>query len=337
MTSKNLHWVADVPKAELHAHLEGTITPKRLRALAAKAGETVPEHVLRDDNSFEWSDFNEFLTCYDLAASYVRSPEDYYQIALDYLAESAAEGGIYTELIISPDHAAAQGISYPEQLAVLESAIDDARQKYGIEARLSFSLVRHYGVEQGLKTAQLARKHPHKYVTGFQMAGAENAGGLSEWAKAFAIAADAGLSLHVHSGEWLGPDSITETLDRLRGHDWRIARIGHGVRAIESATLVQRLIDEEIVLEVCPLSNLALKVFTDPVDHPFDKLKRQGVKVTLNSDDPPHFNSSIGAEYEFAARQWSYTVEDLVEITRTAILAGFVDDATRALLLAKLE
>lgn len=336
MSSDTQAWVKQLPKAELHAHLEGTITPKRLHALAAKVGETIPQSVLRDDSSFEWDDFAGFLTCYDLAAGYVRTVEDYYQITYDYLAESAAEGGIYAELIISADHAAAQGIDYTDKLSALEKAIDDARDRYGIEARCSFSMVRHYGVEQGLETAKLIHKYPHKYVTGFQMAGAEDAGSLKEWAHGYAMAAEAGLGLHVHSGEWLGADSMVETLDTLKGPDWQISRIGHGVRSIEDPALVARLAETGVVLEVCPLSNLALKVFKSAEDHPFDQLRAAGVKVTLNSDDPPHFASSIGAEYAFAARQWGYDATALQNITRTAIEAAFVDEETRAGLLAKL-
>ena len=336
MSFDNETWITQVPKAELHAHLEGTITPRRLHALAAQVGETIPQNVLRNDSSFEWDDFAGFLTCYDLAAGYVRTVEDYYRITYDYLAESAAEGGIYAELIISADHAAAQGISYSDKLEALERAIDDAREDHDIEARCSFSMVRHYGVEQGLKTAELIQKHPHKYVTGFQMAGAEDAGPLKEWARGFAMAAEAGLGLHVHSGEWLGAESMTETLDTLRGPSWEISRIGHGVRCIEDPALVSRLADTGIVLEVCPLSNLALNVFAHADAHPFDRLRAAGVKVTLNSDDPPHFASSIGAEYAFAARQWGYDTDTLTDITRTAIEAAFVDEPTRSKLLQRL-
>lgn len=341
MNFKNDHqmpeWVKPVPKAELHAHLEGTITPRRLRALAAKVDETVPDNILRDDNSFEWKDFAGFLQCYDLAADFVRTPQDYYQITYDYLAESAAEGSIYVELIISSDHAAAQGMPYPDMLAALEQAIDYAREQHDIEARLSLSMVRHYGIERGLKVAQMLHQHPHKYVTGFQMAGAEDAGALSDWAKGFAIAADAGVGLHAHSGEWFGPDGIRETLDTLKGPQWQLSRIGHGVRSIEDAALVQRLADEGLVLEVCPLSNLALGVYANKDDHPFGALRQAGVKVTLNSDDPPHFASTIGTEYAFAAQQYGYDAMTLTEITKTAIEAAFVDETTRQKLLAKLD
>lgn len=329
-------WVRAVPKAELHAHLEGTIPPNRLRALAKKYNEAIPEDLLGPDNTYVWKDFAEFLTCYDLAAGFVRSPQDYHRITYDYLAESAAEGCLYAELIISADHAKAQGIDYWDMIQALEQAVDDARQAHGIEARFSFSMVRHFGVENGIQTAKLLHKHPHKYVTGFQMAGAEDAGDVADWARGYEIAADAGVGLHVHSGEWLGPESMAYTIDKLTTPTWGISRIGHGVRAAEDPELVARIVDMGLVLEVCPLSNLALKVFDSPAAHSFDALRQAGVKVTLNSDDPPHFASTILAEYEFAARQYGDDAAALTALTRTALEAAFVDEPTRAALLAKL-
>ena len=164
------------------------------------------------------------------------------------------------------------------------------------------------------------------------MAGEERFGQVADFARAFDIARDAGLGITIHAGELAGAGSVRDALDHIRP-----SRIGHGVRAIEDKALVQRIADEGVVLEVCPGSNLALNVYPDISSHPFDRLRRVGVKVTLSSDDPPHFASSVGREYQMAADAWGYDAKDMTDITRTALEAAFLDEQTRANLLGQLD
>lgn len=320
-----------VPKAELHAHLEGTIHAPVLRALAARNGLTLPEGVLDADDNYLWTDFNDFLKIYDMASSVIQTPEDYYDLTLDYLQRVAAEGGIYVELLTSPDHVFNLGMTLKDQLDALVQAIDDARERFGVETRISQTIVRHYGPDKCIEAAKAIAAHPHPYVTGFQMAGAEDAHTPADFRPAYDIAAEAGLRCTAHTGEWLGPESMRETLSALP----MVERIGHGVRAVYDPELVHELAQRQIPFEVCPGSNVALKVFPTPEEHGLRALWEAGCVITLASDDPPYFHTSLGAEYRFAVDVAGLSVPDLYTITRNALNAGFMDDATRAALMMR--
>ena len=190
--------------------------------------------------------------------------------------------------------------------------------------------LRHLGPDAVYATAEWVVANPHPLVTGFGMAGDERMHHLKDFASAFDLARDAGLGITVHAGELVGAQSVRAALDFIRP-----SRIGHGVRAIEDRALVERLAEERIVLEACPGSNIALEVYTDFASHPFALLEKAGCRMTLNSDDPPHFHTSLAREYEIARTEWGYDVGELLGFTRTAIEAAFVDAGTRASLLAR--
>jgi adenosine deaminase len=320
-----------VPKAELHVHLEGTAPPALIRRLAARHGMPVPEGVFRSDEEFEWSDFLHFLRTYDLAASVIRTAQDYRDVTCEYLSACAAEGAVYVELIASPDHAAAVGLPDAEHYAGIAQGIDDARDAHGIEARIVIAAVRNLGVEAA---EAIVRRHAgdrHPYVVGFNLVGDEAAWPASLFARAYEIAAASGLGCTVHAGEHDGPGAVRAALALP------ITRMSHGVRAIEDPALVAELAEREIVLEVCPSSNVALGLYPSYQDHPLGALREAGVRVTLGSDDPPYFGCSIGAEYAVARQHHGIEEEQLVEVTRLAVEAGFAEDAVKEGLRARLD
>jgi adenosine deaminase len=319
-----------VPKAELHVHLEGTASPALIRRLAERNGLPVPDGVFGSAEEFEWSDFLHFLRTYDLAASVIRTPEDYRDVTFEYLSGCAAEGAVYVELIASPDHAAAVGLSDAEHYAGIAEGIDGARDAHGIEARIVIAAVRNLGVEAAEAIARRHADDRHPYVVGFNLVGDEAAWPASLFTRAYEVAASSGLGCTVHAGEHDGPESIRAALELP------ITRMSHGVRAIEDPALVGELAEREIVLEVCPSSNVALGLFPSYQDHPLGALREAGVRVTLGSDDPPYFGCSIGTEYA-VAREWhGLEEEQLIEVTRLAVGAGFADDAVKEGLLARL-
>jgi adenosine deaminase len=325
------HWTQPIPKVELHAHLEGTLSPAFARQLAERHGERLPDSFVRDDETYAWEGVPGFLAAYDQAAAFVRTPEDYRDITFDYLRRAQAEGGIYVELICSYDHAAQQGLSYPTLVEAVVEGIRQAEQVFGIQARISQAIVRHYGVERAAAATNAVTAFSHPYVTGFQMAGAEDAGTASDFAPYFAQAREAGLRLHAHAGEWLGPESIRACLDAIPG----LERIGHGVRAIEAPELVEELVARAITLEVCPLSNVATGVFSS-AEHPFRALMEAGVKVTLSADDPPFFATSLGQEYAWAADEKGMSRAQLLAVSRNAAEAAFCDAELRAWMLSQI-
>jgi adenosine deaminase len=318
-----------LPMAELHCHIEGAALPELVEAQARKYNADVSTII--KDGAYVWRDFADFLKCYEVAASLFRTADDYALLAETYLASTAKDGAIYGEFFVSPVPAFNDALA-PE--AYLEGTIEglkNARAKYGIEARLILTGIRHAGPEAVEAAARFAAKHKGHYLTGFGMAGEERIHHPRDFVRAYDIARDAGLGITVHSGEWRGPQEVGAALDHLRP-----TRIGHGVRSIESADLVKRLADEQIVLECCPGSNVALGVFPSFAEHAYPKLRKAGVKVTLNSDDPPYFWTSLAREYDIAREHFGMDDAALLADTRTALEAAFVDEPTRAELLAKL-
>lgn len=319
-----------IPKAELHCHLEGTAPPALVRRLARRNGIDLPESLFADAHTFAWTDFPDFLRAYDMASMCLRKPADYRDITYEYLAACAREGAIYVEVFTSPDHAAEVGMTYRDHLDGTVAGIEDAARDFGIVGRIIVTCVRHLGPERGVAVARDTVAHPHPLVTGFGMGGNEKSYRLADFLPAFRIAADAGLGCTVHAGEVCGPESIRDALDHLP-----VTRLGHGVRAIEDPRLVERIARDGIALELCPHSNIATGVYPDMASHPFLALREAGCRVTLNSDDPPYFATSIGREYATAAGDFGLDEAALRAVTRTALEAAFVDGQTRAGLLAR--
>jgi adenosine deaminase len=315
--------VTDVPKVELHVHLEGTAPPDLVRRLAERNGLPLPDGLLAAPDRFAYSDFLHFLQTYDKAASVMRTGEDYRDITYEYLVSCAAEGAIYVELTASPDHAKLVGLSDEEHLDGIARGIDDARAEHGIEGRILISCVRNFGVESALRVARYAAELPHPYVVGFSMAGDEENHPAGAYAEAFKIAAAAGLGCTVHAGEWAGPESVRE------GLELPVSRIGHGVRSIEDPALVEELAERGIVLEVCPTSNVVLGIYPSYEQHPLPRLMEAGVRTTLGSDDPPYFGATIGGEYALCRERLGLDEDALRAITRTAIQAAFCDEALK--------
>ncbi|RWA97119.1 adenosine deaminase [Mesorhizobium sp.] len=317
-------------KAELHCHIEGAAAPELVIRQAQKYGKDASPYI--QDGSFVWHDFTSFLAAYDFSSDLFRTEEDYARLADHYLTSLARDGAIYSEIFTSPDHAGKAGLPPKAYTDALGEGMARAKAKTGIEGRMIVTGVRNAGVESIEQAARFAARCGHPLVTGFGVAGDERIGDLEDYVRAFEIAREAGLGITVHAGELMGWESVKAALDHIRP-----ARIGHGVRAIENPDLVRRIADEGVVLECCPSSNIALKVFDSFADHPFPALLAAGCKVTLNSDDPPYFRTSLKREYDIAAEHFSMNDKALAAVTRTAIDAAFVDRKTKAMLLGRLD
>jgi adenosine deaminase len=319
-----------VVKAELHCHIEGAASTDLVAAQARKYGVNIDGLIKGAD--FVWHDFTSFLGAYDKAAALFRSDEDYALLTQTYFEGIAADGAIYGEIFISTNHAQSCGLDPKLYIEGLAEGMRRAKANIGIESRMIGTGLRHLGPEGVDEAARYLIANPHPLITGWGMAGEERVHHPKDFVRSFDMARDAGLGITVHAGELVGWQSVADALDHLKP-----SRIGHGVRAIENPDLVKRLADEQIVLECCPGSNISLNVFPDFASHPFMKLRAAGVPVTLNSDDPPYFATSLAREYdEIGSGQFGLGDTELTEITRTAIKAAYVDDETRAMLLTKL-
>jgi adenosine deaminase len=316
-------------KAELHCHLEGAAPPALTKAQAERYN--IDLSAFLHDGSYVWHNFSSFLECFDKVSEVYKTTEDYALLAETYLAELAAVGTIYSELIVSPDHGDRIGLGSEAYIEGVSEGVRQAKEKFGIEARLIVTGERHFGPESVIGAALYAARSKNPLITGFNLAGDERMLNVADYARAFDIARDAGLGLTIHAGEVCGPSSVIDALNIVRPQ-----RIGHGVRSIEDSNLVRRLADSGVVLEICPGSNIALGIYPDFASHPLPAFLKAGVKVTINSDDPPFFHTSLAEEYERAEHTFGLNRTDVGALTRTAIEAAFVDEETRKKLLAQL-
>jgi adenosine deaminase len=261
-----------------------------------------------------------------------RTPEDFADLSYAYYTSIARHGAIYAEVFLSPDQARSAGLPYRDYLTGLADGLARASAETGIIGRFIPCAIRQFGAQAAERTVREVVENPHQWVTGFGLAGDERVHRPADFIKAFAIAEEAGLALTAHAGEVCGADSVRAALDALP-----VGRIGHGVRAVENPDLVRRIAGEGIVLEVCPRSNVALGVVPDLESHPLPQLLEAGVKVTINSDDPSFFRTSLQDEYDSVAATFGLDAATMNAFTRTAIEAAFIDEPTRKTLLDRLS
>lgn len=320
-------------KAELHVHLEGSITPELAAMLAQRNKLTLPAGLIAPNGtSYLSTDFLDFLKVYDTLADLIKTPRDYYDITFDYLRARAREHTIYVEMMYSPDHAErSSGIPSAEHLIAIQQAINDAKEQFDIVGRIIITAVRHFGAEAAERVAQQTHLDRVPCVTGFGLGGDEAKFPPKLFTRAYAIAADAALACTVHAGEFAPASGMIEAMENLP-----IRRIGHGVNAIYSSETMKMVKDKDIALELCPTSNIFLGLFNDMAHHPFPKFYEAGIKVSISSDDPPFMSTSLEHEYERVQESYNYSDETMNAITRMALHAAFVDEKTRSELLAKI-
>ncbi|MGH1464949.1 MAG: adenosine deaminase [Cognatishimia sp.] len=324
--------IADLPKVELHLHHEGAAPPAFVRRLAQEKNVDISK-VFNDQGGYAFQDFVHFLSVYEEATSVLKSPEDYGRLTTAILEESAANGVVYTESFISPDFCGGGDVgAWKEYLHAMQEAAAKAEATHGIILRGVLTCVRHFGPEKAKASALCAAETVGDWVVGFGMGGDEGQGRQGDFAYSFDLAREAGLRLTTHAGEFGGPDSVRDAI-----RDLKVERIGHGVRAIEDPDLVQELIDRDITLEVCPGSNVVLGLFPDFASHPIDRLRKAGVKVTVSTDDPPFFATTMRREYQMLNQAFGYEADDFHALNTTAAQAAFCNDDTRARVLKALE
>ncbi|WP_114965856.1 adenosine deaminase [Alkalilacustris brevis] len=322
----------DLPKVELHLHLEGAAPPDLVRRIAAEHQITLAR-VFDEAGRYAFDDFEGFLRIYEAATSVLRTPEDYYRLTEAMLEARAEDGVIYAECFIAPDFCGGGDLgAWREYLAAIREAAENAEHRHGITLRGIATAIRHFGPDKARRAALCAAETAGDWLVGFGMGGGETRGALRDFAWGFDCAREAGLGLTVHAGEWVGPQSVRAALA-----DLRVARIGHGVRAVEDPALVETLAETGTVLEVCPGSNIALGLYRDWAAHPVARLAEAGVAITLSTDDPPFFRTSLSLEYQRLADAFGWGADRFLEINRTAARAAFCDATTRERILQRLE
>nr|WP_194308413.1 adenosine deaminase [Gemmobacter straminiformis] len=320
-----------MPKVELHLHLEGAAPPAFIAGLAKEKKRDIGG-IFDAGGHYKYKDFWDFLKVYEAATSVLVKPEDYHRLTLAVLEESAASGVVYSETFLSPDFCGGRDVgAWREYLHAIREAGDKAERDFGITLRGIITCIRHFGPDKARETARCAAETAGDWIVGFGIAGDEKIGAPKDFRWSFDCAREAGLRLTAHAGEWGGPDSVRDAI-----RDLGVERIGHGVRAIEDLALVDEIAEAGIVLEVCPGSNIALGIYDGWRKHPISQLYERGVKVTVSTDDPPFFHTTMAREYEMLNRAFDWDEGVFEGIARASLDAAFCDADTRERIAKKL-
>ena len=320
------------PKIELHLHLEGAAPPSFIRGLAREKNIDIGG-IFDANGDYAYTDFWDFLRVYEAATSVLTTPGDYARLTRAVLEESAASGVIYCETFVSPDFCGGRDLAaWREYLHAIEEAAAEAERDLGVTLRGIVTPIRHFGPDKARETALCAAETAGGFIVGFGLAGDEKVGRPRDFLWSFDCAREAGLRLTCHAGEWGGPQSVREAW-----RDLGVERIGHGVRAAEDPALVEQLAEAGVVLEVCPGSNIALGLYPDWRAHPIGRFFDKGVKVTVSTDDPPFFHTTMENEYARLADAFGWDDAVFRTIAQTSLDGAFCDPATKTMLKKKLE
>ncbi len=327
------------PKAELHVHLEGAIQPATLLALAQCNGKALPAQTVEELRQwFRYRDFNHFIEIYFEITSCLKTAEDYELIAYEFGAEMARQHTRYAEVTFSPStHYYSLGIPFDTFFSGLTRGRERARADFGVEMRWVFDIVRN--IEDEARSHQLADYVTSVAIEGMAdgvvalgLGGAEIGYPPERFAPFFERARSAGLHSAPHAGETVGPESIWGAVRALGAE-----RLGHGVRAIEDAALVEYLAAARIPIEVCPTSNLRLGVYPSLAEHPLPRLYAAGVPLTVNSDDPPLFNTTLNQEVALLADPFNFDLATINDILLNGVRQSFLSPDEKAALEASFQ
>ena len=321
-----------MPKIELHLHLEGGAPPAFIKGLAREKSIDIAG-IFTENGSYRFADFWDFLKVYEAACTTLTGPQEFYRLTLAVLEESAASGVVYSETFLSPDFCGGGDLgAWREYLHAIEEAAAKAEADFGITLRGIVTPIRHFGPDKAKAVARCAAETAGRFITGFGIGGDEKSGALKDFLWSFDMAREAGLRITAHAGEWKGPDEVRAAMNDLRAE-----RIGHGVRAIEDTALVEEIAERGVVLELCPGSNVALGIYPSFRKHPIGEMYDRGVRVTINTDDPPFFHTTMAREYEMLHQAFDWDEAVFAKIARTSLDAAFCDADTKTRILKILE
>lgn len=326
------NYVRALPKAELHVHIEGTLEPELMFALARRNGVQLPYASVEEVRAaYDFSDLQSFLDLYYAGAAALVTEQDFFDLAAAYFERAHADGVVHAELFFDPQTHTERGIAFETVLDGLERACRDAQTRFGISSRLILCFLRHLSEAEGFDTLEQALPHLSR-IHGVGLDSSERGHPPSKFARLFARCRSLGLHIVAHAGEEGPPEYIHEALDLLK-----VERIDHGLRCEADAALVARLAREQVPLTVCPLSNVKLRVFERLQDHNFKRLLDAGLKLTINSDDLAYFGGYVAQNYVETAQALGLSRAELAQVARNSLEASFVSGAERAPWLARLE
>ncbi len=325
-------FIAGLPKAELHIHIEGSLEPEMMLALAGRNRIALKYPTVEAIRAaYRFTNLQDFLDLYYQGMSVLVQEQDFYDLALAYLARAHRQNVRHAEIFFDPQGHTGRGIAFRTVIDGLWRALKDAERQFGMSTTLIMCFLRHLDEADAEKTLDESLLWRDRFV-GVGLDSSEKGHPPSKFQRVFARARGLGLKAVAHAGEEGPPEYVCEALDLLK-----VDRIDHGNRALEDSALTARLAREQMALTVCPLSNLRLCGVTDMKQHPLKRMLRAGLRATINSDDPAYFGGYMNENFDAVQRALDLTQDDIVALAANGFHAAFIDEAARQRHLATLH
>ncbi|MGZ8742516.1 MAG: adenosine deaminase [Nocardioides sp.] len=325
-------FIAGLPKAEIHVHHVGSASPRIVSELAARHPGTVPSDPDELREFYTFRDFAHFIEVYLAVVDLIKEPEDVRLLTYEVAREMAAQNIRYSEMTLTPYTSVLAGVPIEAYVEAVEDARTAAERDLGIRLRWVYDIPGEFGIPAAEATASYAVQHAPDSLIGFGLGGPEIGVDRPQFKPAFDRARAAGLHSVPHAGETTGPGTIWAALGDLGAE-----RIGHGTSAVQDEKLMAHLVEHQIPLEVCPTSNIATRAVDRLENHPIKQMYDAGVLVTVNSDDPPMFSTSLNREYEIAADLLALDATGVAGLAKNTVQASFMPHADKAALTAEID
>ena len=325
-------FIAGLPKAELHMHIEGSLEPELMFALAERNGVAIPFASVEEVRAaYSFSNLQDFLDIYYQGANVLRTEADFKDLATAYFDRVAADNVVHAEIFFDPQTHTDRGISFETVMKGFLAGMAEAEAKHGISSKLILCFLRHLDEDAAFATLEQAKPWLD-HIEAVGLDSSELGHPPAKFARVFAAARALGLKLVAHAGEEGPPEYVHEALDILH-----IDRLDHGNRSLEDGPLTDRLVAEQMTLTVCPLSNVKLCNVASMDVHPIDRMLELGLRATINSDDPAYFGGYINDNYRAAVAGRGLDRDQLATLARNSFLGSFLDEQSKAKHLARLE
>jgi len=325
-------FIKEIPKAELHLHIEGTFEPKLMFDIAKRNGIEIPFASVEEiEKAYQFDCLQDFLDIYYQGAGVLLHEQDFYDLCFSYLTKCAEQNIRHTEIMFDPQTHTERGVPFSVVIKGIHRACEDAEKKWGISSLLIMSYLRHLSEEDAFTT--LKQSLPFKeLITAVGLDSSEKGNPPSKFKNVFKASVNEGYIPLAHAGEEGDADYIWEALDILK-----IKRIDHGNNSMQDENLIATIVEKDIALTVCPLSNQALQVVPDLRTHPLKKMMDLGIKVTVNSDDPAYFGGQVNQNYIEIQKALDLTKKDIYELAKNSFEYSLASDELKEIYLSELE
>lgn len=325
-------FIKDIPKAELHLHIEGTFEPGLMFEIAKRNNKEIKYKTVDEiKKAYNFNNLQEFLDIYYSGASVLVTEKDFYDLTWAYLEKMHSQNVLHVEIFFDPQTHTERGISFETVIRGIDKALKDGQKKLNISSKLIMSFLRHLSEEKAFEILEESMKYKD-VITAVGLDSSEIGNPPSKFEKVFKKALGEGFLTVAHAGEEGSFEYINEALDLLK-----VSRVDHGNNSLDNESLMNRLAENKIPLTLCPLSNLKLKVVNDLKDHPMRKMIDKKILVTINSDDPAYFGGYLNENYIEIARALKFSKEEIVDLAKNSFKASFLNDDEKQYFINKID